>query len=124
MPNPSEIERCCPHHCTAPDCDCMRGRVKLTVHKKDDRSLDALIRDEQEATRKKKEQGDIDVATCEPEAYVPKTDFGRRLLALRDAAIKDGMKLMTVDEILQEIRDRRGDSDVYAGLSDQEGDQQ
>ena len=29
MPNPSEIERCCPDHFLAPDCDCMRGRGKL-----------------------------------------------------------------------------------------------
>ena len=47
---------------------------------------------------------------AQQEAYVPKTDFVRRILALREAAIKGGMRLMTVDEILQEIRDRRGDA--------------
>lgn len=55
MPNPSEIERCCQHHCLAPDCDCMRGRGKVEWHGKDSRSFDALIRDEQETLRKKRE---------------------------------------------------------------------
>ena len=55
MPNPSEIERCCQHHCLAPDCDCMRGRGKQIAYEKDNRPLEDLLRDEQEAMRKKRE---------------------------------------------------------------------
>ncbi len=54
------------------------------------------------------EQNVENVPTSEAGSYVPKTDLGRKLLALREAAIKDGMKLLTVDEIMQEIRYRRG----------------
>ena len=60
-------------------------------------------------------QGDIHVAPRgDQEAYVPKTDLGRRLLALREDAIKDGMRLMTEDEIRQEIRERRCEGEELA----------
>jgi hypothetical protein len=41
--------------------------------------------------------------------FVPKTEFGRKLLAIREAAIKEGMKLLTDDEVIAEVRARRGD---------------
>jgi len=38
---------------------------------------------------------------------VPKTDFGRELLELRQKAITDGMKVRNADEILTEIEESR-----------------
>jgi hypothetical protein len=38
---------------------------------------------------------------------VPKTDFGRELLALRNKAIADVMKLRGAEEILSEIEESR-----------------
>jgi hypothetical protein len=43
-------------------------------------------------------------------AFIPKTPFGRRLLQLREQAIAEGMTLMTADEILNEVKKRRGES--------------
>ena len=34
--------------------------------------------------------------------FIPKTEFVRKLMALREQAILKGMKLITVDEILTE----------------------
>lgn len=41
------------------------------------------------------------------QGIVPKTDFGRDLLALRKQAIADGMKLRSAEEILTEIEESR-----------------
>ena len=43
--------------------------------------------------------------------YQPRTELGRRLIELRRAYIESGGKLMTQDEILAEVRQRRGESD-------------
>lgn len=43
--------------------------------------------------------------------FKPKTEFVRKLLALREQAILDGMRLLTVDEILAEKRVLRGEID-------------
>lgn len=43
------------------------------------------------------------------EAFVPRTPLERRLLALRRHAIETGMKLLTEDEVLNEVRRRRGE---------------
>lgn len=43
--------------------------------------------------------------------YQPRTELGRRLIGLRRAYIESGGKLMTQDEILAEVRQRRGESD-------------
>jgi len=43
------------------------------------------------------------------EAFVPRTPLGRKLLSLRIRAIKAGMKLLTEDEVLEEVRRRRGE---------------
>lgn len=41
--------------------------------------------------------------------YQPRTELGRRLIELRRAYIQSGGKLMTQDEILAEVRRRRGE---------------
>jgi hypothetical protein len=38
-----------------------------------------------------------------------KTELGRKLLAIRLQAIKNGLRLLTAEEILAEIRRRRGE---------------
>jgi len=43
------------------------------------------------------------------EAFVPRTPLGKRLVALRRRAIQAGMKLLTEDEVLEEVRRRRGE---------------
>lgn len=50
------------------------------------------------------------------EAFVPRTPLGRKLLSLRIQAIQAGMKLLSVDEVLEEVRKRRGE------LEDNEAD--
>jgi hypothetical protein len=42
-------------------------------------------------------------------AYIPKTELGRRLVAIRGKAIRSGMKLLTADEIRAELARRRGE---------------
>ena len=46
----------------------------------------------------------------------PRTDLGKRLYALRNKAVIAGMKLLTEDEVLEEVRRRRGE------LEDDEAD--
>jgi len=41
--------------------------------------------------------------------YAPKTEFGKRLVALRRKAIASGLRLLTEDEILEEVKQRRGE---------------
>jgi len=56
-----------------------------------------------------------------PEAtveYVPRTPLGKKLLLLRNRAIRSGMRLLSADEILEEVKRRRGEfeddeADVY-----------
>lgn len=43
------------------------------------------------------------------ETWTARTALGRRLLELREQAISKGMKLLTQDEVLDEIRRRRGE---------------
>lgn len=47
----------------------------------------------------------------EAQRWVPRTDFGRRLLALRQEAIRSGVRVLTRDEVLEEVRRRRGELD-------------
>ncbi len=60
-------------------------------------------------------------ATCSTVAWstskdatgaVPRSALGRRLAALRDRAIQCGMELLTTDEVLEEVRRRRGEIDT------------
>jgi hypothetical protein len=41
--------------------------------------------------------------------FIPRTDLGKRLVALRNKAIAAGMLLLDEDEILEEVRRRRGE---------------
>lgn len=41
--------------------------------------------------------------------FVPKTALGKRLLELRNKAVAAGMRLLSEDEILEEVRRRRGE---------------
>jgi hypothetical protein len=51
-------------------------------------------------------------------AFVPRTALGRKLLSLRTRAIEAGMRLLSADEVLEEVKRRRGElrgneADVY-----------
>jgi len=50
------------------------------------------------------------------EVFVPRTPLGRKLLSLRIRAIKAGMRLLSADEVLEEVKRRRGE------LEDNEAD--
>ncbi len=41
--------------------------------------------------------------------FVPRTALGKRLLALRNKAIAAGLRLLNEEEVLEEIRRRRGE---------------
>lgn len=41
--------------------------------------------------------------------FTPKTELGRRLYALRTKAVVAGMKLLSEDEVLAEVKRRRGE---------------
>jgi len=41
------------------------------------------------------------------DSYTPKTRLGKRLIEIREKAIKRGIKLLTVDEVLILIKNRR-----------------
>jgi hypothetical protein len=47
--------------------------------------------------------------------YVPKTELGKRLVALRRAYIEGGGRLMDWEEIEAEVRSRRGGAEAAAG---------
>ncbi len=51
--------------------------------------------------------GTARAAVMKPNRYQPKTDLGRRLLALREAAIAEGMELLSENEILAELDEFR-----------------
>jgi hypothetical protein len=44
----------------------------------------------------------------DPRGFVPTTDLGRELLALRNQAIAEGMKVRSFPEVLAEIKAFRG----------------
>lgn len=41
--------------------------------------------------------------------FIPRTALGARLLSLRNRAVASGMRLLSEDEILDEVRHRRGE---------------
>jgi len=52
------------------------------------------------------------------EVFVPRTPLGRKLLSMRIRAIEAGMRLLSADEVMEEVRRRRGEleddeADVY-----------
>jgi hypothetical protein len=48
--------------------------------------------------------------------FVPKTGLGKRLLDLRNRAIASGIRLLSEDEVLEEVRRRRGEIEDKAAL--------
>jgi hypothetical protein len=48
---------------------------------------------------------------AEPKGFKPRTELGRKLLALRKRGIDEGMRLLSEDEVLEEVRRRRGEKD-------------
>ena len=42
--------------------------------------------------------------------FKPKTELGKKLYALRMKAIASGMKLLSQDEVLEEVKRRRGET--------------
>lgn len=44
------------------------------------------------------------------EVCSPRAELGKRLRALREAAIAEGMPLLTWDEVLEEVKRRRGET--------------
>ena len=42
---------------------------------------------------------------------IPRSDLGRKLLELRKRAIDEGMRLLSEDEVLEEVRRQRGEQD-------------
>jgi hypothetical protein len=43
--------------------------------------------------------------------FIPRSDLGRKLLELRKRAIDEGMRLLSEDEVLEEVRRQRGEQD-------------
>ena len=41
--------------------------------------------------------------------FTPRTEFGKRLYVLRKKAIAAGMKLLSAEEVLEEVKRRRGE---------------
>lgn len=52
------------------------------------------------------------VSPGEPGEFVPRTALGRRLAALRRRAVASGLRLLSEDEVLEEVRRRRGELKV------------
>ncbi len=52
--------------------------------------------------------GTARAAVMKPNRYQPKTDLGRRLLALREAAIAKGMRLVPAAKIVADLEEFRG----------------
>jgi len=43
--------------------------------------------------------------------FTPRTELGRRLYTLRTKAVEAGMKLLSEEEVLEEVKRRRGESE-------------
>ena len=50
------------------------------------------------------------ISLDEHKKFVPRTALGRKLLSLRKRAIASGMRLLSEDEVLEEVRRRRGET--------------
>jgi hypothetical protein len=51
----------------------------------------------------------VEEADCS--LFTPRTELGKRLLALRAKAVLAGMKLLSEEEVLEEVKRRRGELD-------------
>lgn len=45
----------------------------------------------------------------ETEGFAPRTALGRKLMSLRKTAVASGMRLLTEDEVIEEVKWRRGE---------------
>lgn len=54
------------------------------------------------------------IASREPGVFVPRTALGMKLAYLRNRAITSGMRLLTEDEVLEEVKRRRGELNVVS----------
>ncbi|MEW6138772.1 MAG: hypothetical protein AB1733_11115 [Thermodesulfobacteriota bacterium] len=45
-------------------------------------------------------------------AFIPRTALGQKLASLRNRAIASGMKFLTENEVLEEVKRRRGELDI------------
>lgn len=55
----------------------------------------------------RKDEGSYQITEVTPGGFIPQTSFGRELLSLRTRAIASGMTLLSDDEILEEVKNRR-----------------
>lgn len=46
---------------------------------------------------------------AETKEFIPRTELGRKLASLRKRAIEAGMRLLSEEEVLDEVRRRRGE---------------
>jgi hypothetical protein len=53
----------------------------------------------------------LETAPIDYNRPAPRTELGRHLLALRERAIANGMRLLSQEEVLAEVRQRRGEDD-------------
>jgi hypothetical protein len=65
------------------------------------KSMDGSIRFPDKVTKAKKKP-------AKKGEYKPRTQLVRELMEIRQKAIAEGMKLLSVDEVLEETRQRRG----------------
>lgn len=54
----------------------------------------------------------IELQPINKEKFIPKTALGFKLISLRKRAIDFGMRLLDENEILEEISNRRGESEL------------
>jgi hypothetical protein len=52
--------------------------------------------------------GKAEVGVKETDIYQAKTPLGKRLMEIRELAIKEGMRLLSQEELDQEIAERKG----------------
>ena len=59
--------------------------------------------------KKKKTAVNRKIIVRHKDGFTPRTALGMKLMSLRNRAIASGMKLLSEDEILNEVRRRRGE---------------
>jgi len=59
--------------------------------------------------KKKKTAVNRKIIVRRKDGFTPRTALGMKLMSLRNRAIASGMKLLSEDEILTEVRRRRGE---------------
>jgi hypothetical protein len=62
-----------------------------------------------EKNRSTSQVSEISASDWESSEFVPRTKLGRKLMKIREKAIAEGIELLGDDEVLEEIRRRRGE---------------